>query len=136
LLKLSGFEEGEGARRDIKPDNLLLCASGHLKLSDFGLCKPVDIGALPPLAEEEDGQPGETSPGLQGLRSPPGSEPSPTGARLAAWQRNRRKLVPRVSRLCHASAFFFFFFFFFFLVFFLVASNTVIATSGRALSSL
>eukprot|EP00884_Botryococcus_braunii_P006452 jgi/Botrbrau1/15808/Bobra.4_1s0157.2 len=93
VLAIESIHQRGYIHRDIKPDNLLLCASGHLKLSDFGLCKPVDIGTLPPLAEEEDGQAGEASPVAQGLRSPPGAEPSPTGARLAAWQRNRRKLA-------------------------------------------
>nr|VDD51618.1 unnamed protein product [Brassica oleracea] len=35
---------------DIKPDNLLLDRSGHMKLSDFGLCKPLDCSVL----EEKD----------------------------------------------------------------------------------
>lgn len=53
VLAIQSIHKHSYIHRDIKPDNLLLDIHGHMKLSDFGLCKPLDCSALSPLPEED-----------------------------------------------------------------------------------
>lgn len=83
--------------KDIKPDNLLLDKSGHMKLSDFGLCKPLDCRTLSAINENEamDDEDVEEpmdidthfpdATNVSNWRSPQ--------EQLHHWQMNRRKLV-------------------------------------------
>ncbi|KAL8139041.1 hypothetical protein V2J09_005042 [Rumex salicifolius] len=85
ILAIESIHKHNYIHRDIKPDNLLLDRHGHLRLSDFGLCKPLDCSVL----EEKDFS----------MNNSTGSPTASSGPRrtqkeqLQHWQKNRRMLA-------------------------------------------
>lgn len=88
VLALEAIHKAGYIHRDIKPDNLLLDAAGRMKLSDFGLCKPVDVKLLPEfVCAVENGTAEDEAKLLRNVTT------SDQEKQLMHWRENRRKLA-------------------------------------------
>ncbi|XP_019426902.1 PREDICTED: serine/threonine-protein kinase tricorner-like isoform X1 [Lupinus angustifolius] len=90
VLAIESIHKRNYIHRDIKPDNLLLDRYGHLKLSDFGLCKPLDCRTL----EEKDFSMGQSVNRSRFTQNGERAAPKRTQQeQLQHWQQNRRTVA-------------------------------------------
>ncbi|XP_028054036.1 serine/threonine-protein kinase 38-like isoform X3 [Camellia sinensis] len=93
VLAIHSIHHHNYVHTDIKPDNLILDKNGHLKLSDFGLCKPLDNKYSTILLEDEDFSTQDSTHDNEGHSSyerPPWLMPK---EQVQQWKRNRCALA-------------------------------------------
>ncbi|XP_024024674.1 serine/threonine-protein kinase tricorner isoform X2 [Morus notabilis] len=89
ILAIESIHKHNYIHRDIKPDNLLLDRYGHLRLSDFGLCKPLDCSKI----QEGDFSIGNNQNGVTQSDQHPSAPKRTQQEQLQHWQKNRRMLA-------------------------------------------
>ncbi|GAB2294410.1 hypothetical protein Dimus_028618 [Dionaea muscipula] len=89
VLAIESIHNRNYIHRDIKPDNLLLDRSGHMKLSDFGLCKPLDCSDL----QEKDFSGMNNFSGVLQSDGKPATPKWTQLEQLQHWKKNRRMLA-------------------------------------------
>ncbi|KAI3678796.1 hypothetical protein L6452_38099 [Arctium lappa] len=89
VLAIESIHKHNYVHRDIKPDNLLLDRYGHLRLSDFGLCKPLDCSTLEDTDFSSVDNASGTSAGNERAAAPRRTQQE----QLQHWQKNRRTLA-------------------------------------------
>nr|GEV09379.1 serine/threonine-protein kinase tricorner-like [Tanacetum cinerariifolium] len=89
VLAIESIHKHNYVHRDIKPDNLLLDKFGHLRLSDFGLYKPLDCSTIEDTHFLSGDNASGSSTGDDHSLAPRHTQQEP----LQHWQKNKRTLA-------------------------------------------
>ncbi|XP_061352908.1 uncharacterized protein LOC133297734 [Gastrolobium bilobum] len=89
VLAIESIHKHNYVHRDIKPDSLLLDRNGHMKLSNFGLCKLLDCSDL----QENDFSVRSNRSGALHNDGRPLAPKRTQQEQLQHWQKNRRMLA-------------------------------------------